>query len=215
LQVFNLNDQAHMMQVSIGVGIAHVIIANLAAAWRQGLHTAAALAPLGWVTILLGATVIWIGGSSASTPVVGLDTAGFWVMGLGALAVLLFTRVQATVPGRLLQGLLALTRVLNVFGDVLSYLRLFALGLASASLAVAFNDLAAQLAAAGPGVGRLGAVLIVLFGHSLNLLLGIVSGFVHGLRLNFIEFFNWGIPEEGYPFRAFAKKETDPWSRSS
>jgi V/A-type H+-transporting ATPase subunit I len=57
-----------------------------------------------------------------------------------------------------------------------------------------------------PGLGILLAVLIVLAGHSINLMLGIMGGVVHGLRLNCIEFFNWCLTEEGYPFRAFCKK---------
>jgi V/A-type H+-transporting ATPase subunit I len=95
---------------------------------------------------------------------------------------------------------------------VLSYLRLFALGLASASLAVTFNDLATQAMGAGPGIGLLLALLILALGHVLNLVLAVVSGVVHGLRLNLIEFYNWGINEEGYPFNAFRKKETVTWT---
>jgi V/A-type H+-transporting ATPase subunit I len=90
---------------------------------------------------------------------------------------------------------------------VLSYLRLFALGLASASLALTFNDLARQVADEVPGLGLLFAILILLVGHVLNLLLSVMSGVVHGLRLNFIEFYNWALLGEGYPFRPFKKKE--------
>ena len=104
-------------------------------------------------------------------------------------------------------GLMGFTGVSKAFGDVLSYLRLFALGLASASLALAFNGLARQVADAIPGVGLLLGLVVLVVGHSLNLLLAIVSGFVHGLRLNLIEFFNWSIKEEGRPFRAFLKRE--------
>jgi V/A-type H+-transporting ATPase subunit I len=106
---------------------------------------------------------------------------------------------------RVLEGLQALTGASKAFGDVLSYLRLFALGLASAQLATTFNDLA-HGATEMPGVGILLALLIVLVGHGINLLLGIVSGVVHGLRLNCIEFFSWSLTDEGYPFRAFCKK---------
>ncbi|MGD9172096.1 MAG: V-type ATP synthase subunit I, partial [Candidatus Thiodiazotropha sp.] len=76
----------------------------------------------------------------------------------------------------------------------------------SASLALTFNDLARQLAEAHPGMGLLFSLLILLVGHLLNILLSLMSGVVHGLRLNFIEFYNWGLSEEGYPFRAFAKR---------
>jgi len=85
-------------------------------------------------------------------------------------------------------------------------LRLFALGLASASLAITFNQIAGQIGKNIPGLGILLAIIILLVGHTLNLLLGIISGFVHGLRLNYIEFFKWAISEEGYPFAAFSKK---------
>ena len=96
-----------------------------------------------------------------------------------------------------------------MFGDVLSYLRLFALGLASASLAITFNQIASDVAAAAPGAGLLLQLLILLLGHGLNLALAVISGVVHGLRLNFIEFFTWGMEEEGRPFRPFHKKEIE------
>ena len=64
----------------------------------------------------------------------------------------------------MLDGLQGLSNVTKIFGDVLSYLRLFALGLASASLALTFNDLARQVAAEVPGLGLLFAILILLVG---------------------------------------------------
>jgi V/A-type H+/Na+-transporting ATPase subunit I len=85
------------------------------------------------------------------------------------------------------------------------------LGLAGASLSLTFNDLAQKIDEAVPGIGMLFAILILLFGHSLNLILSMSSGVIHGLRLNFIEFFNWSVPEEGYLFRAFARKEKLTW----
>ena len=91
--------------------------------------------------------------------------------------------------------------------SVLSYLRLFALGLASTQLATTFNDL--TFAASGSTtVGSLLAVIAVACGHGLNFVLAIMSGVVHGLRLNCIEFFGWGLSDEGYPFHPFSKKAT-------
>jgi len=57
-----------------------------------------------------------------------------------------------------------------------------------------------------PGLGLLVALIILVIGHSLNLVLAVAGGFIHGLRLNVIEFFNWGLPEEGPLFRPFKKK---------
>jgi V/A-type H+-transporting ATPase subunit I len=141
--------------------------------------------------------------------------AGGLVLGLGSLGslggyLLLATGLAGVLFGataRGLVGLLELTKVTRLFGDILSYLRLFALGLASASLALTFNDLAADINAALPGIGLLFAALVLVLGHAVTLALGIMSGVVHGLRLNFIEFFGWTLTDEGYPFKAFAKKE--------
>ena len=133
-------------------------------------------------------------------------------IGTGILGILLFSRSQpllklsAKVHGqRLVDGFLSLTGVSRAFGDVLSYLRLFALGLASAQLAGTFNELTYK-ASCCVGIGSLLAVAVVVFGHGLNFALAIMSGVVHGLRLNCIEFFGWGLPDEGYPFQPFNKR---------
>src|SRR5208283_3101894 len=108
---------------------------------------------------------------------------------------------------RLFGGLGTLFEITKLFGDALSYLRLFALGLASVSLALTFNQIAGNINKSIPGFGILLGLFVLLLGHALNLFLGIVSGFVHGLRLNYIEFFNCGLAEEGYLFKPFQKKE--------
>ena len=118
------------------------------------------------------------------------------------------------VVWRLLEGLKASTGITTAVGDVLSYLRLFALGLSSASLAITFNGLANETIDAVPGVGLLLGLGILLLGHVLNIVLAVISGVVHGLRLNLIEFYKWGISDEGSPFNAFRKrKETITWTR--
>jgi len=125
--------------------------------------------------------------------------------------VVLFNSPEGPLWKRVLKGLGGLTGISTAFGDALSYLRLFALGLASAALASTFNSMAGQVKEALPGIGLLFALLIALLGHSLNFALGLSSGFIHGLRLNFIEFFRWSISEEGHPFNAFARKEKESW----
>jgi V/A-type H+-transporting ATPase subunit I len=153
---------------------------------------------------------MWLGGVHGAPH--GVSATGQWALGLGLLAVFAFASERAvrdlrSVLLRLLDGMRALTGVTRVFGDVLSYLRLFALGLASASLALTFNDLAQQ-ASQVRGMGLLFAILILLVGHLLNLLLALMSGVVHGLRLNYIEFYNWALSGEGYAFQPFKKKES-------
>ena len=207
----DLNDYDSMMQISIFIGVGHLVLANLADVRSRGL-VLSALVPMGWIIIFLGAVLLWMGADKVSSASI-LETSGMTAMVLGAAAVVFFTPAEGSFWKRVLAGLIALTKITSAFGDALSYLRLFALGLASASLAVAFNDLAHQVRSALPGFGILFALLVLLIGHGLNFLLAIVSGFIHGLRLNFIEFFNWSIPEEGRPFRAFARKETSAWNQ--
>jgi V/A-type H+-transporting ATPase subunit I len=116
---------------------------------------------------------------------------------------------------RVFRGFAALTGLSGAFGDVLSYMRLFALGLASASLAVAFNGMAGDVKEALPGVGFFFAIVVLLIGHTLNFVLSLSSGFIHGLRLNVIEFFKWGVKDEGTAYRPFERKESMPWTTSS
>ena len=60
-----------------------------------------------------------------------------------------------------------------------------------------------------PGRLGAGALLILVLGHGLNFLLSVSSGFIHGLRLNVIEFFKWGVRDDGFPYRPFDKKESN------
>ncbi|MDQ7821310.1 MAG: hypothetical protein RDV48_00810 [Candidatus Eremiobacteraeota bacterium] len=203
LKILDLNDYNTMMTICISMGACHVMLANLMDILRKGWK-AAALAPLGWILFIGGGLMLGLTGSVK--PLEG--KCGVCLMAAGLLAVFLFSGVGHPLGARLLHGLERLTKVTSAFGDVMSYLRIFALGLASASLAVAFNNLARQASHAIPevGIGMLLSLFVILTGHSVNLVLGIMGGVVHGLRLNVIEFLNWSTPEEGYPFRAFTRK---------
>jgi len=204
--VVDMQDFDAMMRLSVGIGVLHLIMANGQKALVQW-GSADGHVALGWILVMIGGYVMWLSG--AEGPVYHLGQIGI-VTGLGLVLVMGSERpVHNAVSAllRLVDGLQALTSITKVFGDVLSYLRLFALGLASASLALTFNDLARQANQDVEGLGLLLAILILLVGHALNLALAVMSGVVHGLRLNFIEFYNWALSGEGYPFRPFKKKE--------
>jgi V/A-type H+-transporting ATPase subunit I len=209
LKLLDVHDFDTMMRLSVAIGMLHLLLANLQQAalkhWR-----ATAWSHLGWIGVMLGGYALWLGEAAGAPPALGLT--GRWLVGFGLGAVFLFSSERPVRDARsavlwVLDGLQGLTNVTKIFGDVLSYLRLFALGLASASLALTFNDLAHQVADKLPGLGLLFALIILVAGHVLNLLLSVMSGVVHGLRLNFIEFYNWALLGEGYPFRPFRKKE--------
>jgi V/A-type H+-transporting ATPase subunit I len=210
LHVLDLDDFETMMRLSVGVGVFHVVLANLVRIGNLWPRLQA-LAPLGWILVAVGGFTLWLVVSAPEPALLG-QTAGYGGIGLG-LALVFFASSARPITGlgsvlmRGVDGLLALTQVTKIFGDTLSYLRLFALGLASASLALTFNDLAKQVGEQVPGLGLLLEILLLLIGHALNMALGLVSGVVHGLRLNYIEFYNWALSGEGYPFRPFKKTE--------
>ncbi len=209
LHLLSVNDFDTMMKLSIVIGVLHVTFANAMVAYVNR-SSPVAISRLGWIAALFGGLMLWLAGPESVVTWLGAG-----LMGGGLLAVLLFSSVRPVAKTtdylwRLLDGSKNLAGVMGAFGDVLSYMRLFALGLASASLAVTFNDLAGQIHAALPGMGLLAAILVVGIGHTLNLGLSVMSGVVHGLRLNFIEFYKWGLPEEGTSFQRFARKEVQP-----
>ncbi len=201
LQILDINNANAMMALAICVGALHVILANLMNARRYHWR-AQGLCPLGWACIVGGGLTTAAGGLLA---VRAIEVFGPVLMIGGALLVFGFAGCGRPAVSRYVQGALALTKITSAFGDVLSYLRLFALGLASASLALAFNDMARQMYRSVPIFGLLLAIVFFALGHGLNLLLGISGGVIHGLRLNVIEFFNWGLPEEGRLFKAFKR----------
>ncbi|MCB1512763.1 MAG: hypothetical protein KDJ36_17850, partial [Hyphomicrobiaceae bacterium] len=137
LHVLDMNNSQLMMGISVVVGALHVILANVMDArrhadWRDGL------ASLGWAAAV-GGGLLAAAGAAIPTAAI-LKGVGGIVAVVGLLLVIGYTAAREKPLGRLIGGLLGLTKISAAFGDILSYLRLFALGLASASLATAFND---------------------------------------------------------------------------
>lgn len=205
LKVFDMNDTATMMPVAIVIGMVHIALANLMDAIRLG-RVQRALAPFGWTIGILGVALLVAGKQFALNTLANI---GAVVLAGGLLLAFLFSGAGKRPLKRLFSGFGALTKIPSLFGDVLSYLRLFALGLASGALAMAFNNLASEAKGESVGFGLLLALLILLIGHGLNFLLAIVGGFVHGLRLNVIEFFKYGLTEEGHAYFLFKRNEED------
>ena len=99
----------------------------------------------------------------------------------------------------------------GLMGDVLSYLRLYALGLAGGLLGGVFNQLAFMVHdAAGGVIGILCCGLILVVGHALNIAMSCLSAFVHPLRLTFVEYFkNSGYDGQGKAYEPFSVYEKD------
>ncbi|MBL4838577.1 MAG: hypothetical protein JKY34_13460 [Kordiimonadaceae bacterium] len=208
IKILDIHDFDTMMKVSVICGVLHLCIANGMNAYSRR-NQLVALSNVGWIVALVGGLLLWL-----FDPDTTENANAILLTIFGLVLVFLFSserpiKRKADILKRLLDGLGSLASVMGAFGDVLSYMRLFALGLAGASLAITFNDLAASVYSALPGVGVFASILILAVGHLMNFGLAIMSGVVHGLRLNYIEFYKWGLPEEGTLFQRFARKETE------
>ncbi|UWF55316.1 V-type ATP synthase subunit I [Chlamydia psittaci] len=106
----------------------------------------------------------------------------------------IFVGIGLAVSGAVLQrgigGIDEITAIIQVFSDVLSYLRIYALGLAGAMVGTTIVQISNRFS---PAI----AFIIILFGHSVNILLSIMGGVIHGLRLNFIEWYHYSFDGGG------------------
>ena len=128
---------------------------------------------------------------------------------ISALIIIIFSnRNEKSWFMRIFMGILNATIVgglSSYVGDILSYIRLMALGLTSAGIGVAINKIAFSMS----GIKFLGPILtviVLLFGHLFNLAINLLGGFVHTLRLHFVEFFNKFYTGGGIPFREFKEE---------
>lgn len=124
---------------------------------------------------------------------------------IGALSIILTQgRTKNNILLKLGSGILALYDVTGYFSDVLSYSRLFALSLATGIIAQMFNMLATMVNI--PYIGFLLALIVLIVGHTFNLLISGLSAFIHDARLQYVEFFTKFYQAGGIPFRPFSIK---------
>jgi V/A-type H+-transporting ATPase subunit I len=121
----------------------------------------------------------------------------------GAAGIVLFAAPSRNPLSRFFGGLYSLYDISRYLADVLSYSRLLALGLATSVIAMVVNTLC-QTALDIPWVGWLFAALIFIGGHLFNLGISFLGGFVHSMRLQFVEFFSKFFKSGGKPFKPFA-----------
>lgn len=193
-----LNDPLSFLLLSLALGFIQVwfgTLLNLISTWKQGDVLRAVFVQGGWL-VMLPALVLYL--------VTGLPHWG--IVTLGGAAGIVFFSVPARNPlARFFGGLYSLYDISRYLSDVLSYSRLLALGLATSVIAMVVNTLS-QTAWGIPWLGWLLAAVIFTGGHLFNLGISFLGGFVHSMRLQFVEFFSKFFEAGGKPFQPFTWK---------
>lgn len=195
-ELFNLALLLGLIQILFGMGLRMFNRIRMYG-WVHGLST------LGWI--------IGIGGGLLIATNNGFLPAGRVLVGAGLGLIIFFSDPSKPLWQRFGKGIWDLYGITGLFGDVLSYIRLFALGLASGILGLVVNNIAFSVLDGPPLLSWIFFVLILLVGHGLNFAISTLSAFVHPVRLTFVEFYkNVGFLGGGKEYDPFRKPNTKP-----
>ncbi len=193
LNMFYLALVIGALQIMFGIFVKVLNISR-----RKGFRYA--LSPVGWLLLLIS-LLLYTGGFFEGT---FLKFLFYSILTVSGLFILVFNKPGRGILSRIGGGLWdSYGMVTGLFGDLLSYIRLFALGISSAILGFVFNDISLQLLNI-PWIGWLFFLIILVAGHSINLFLATLGGFIHPMRLTFVEFYkNAGFEGGGKEYKPF------------
>ena len=163
------------------------------------------LSTFGWIIALLSAGLIYFAGKGQNTNT--LLIAGYIMFSLGGMLVLFFNSPDKNILINFGLGIYDVYSMLtSLIGDLLSYIRLFALGVSSAILGFVFNEIAVGMSPDIPVLKQIVFLVIILFGHGINIFMATLGSFVHPMRLTFVEFYkNAGFSGGGKEYKPFKK----------
>ena len=191
-QAFYLAIIIGVIQILFGIGV-HAVNRTRQYGFKY------ALPQIGWLMLLPGLGLYF--GFEA------LDLIGIILMFAGIFLIIFWSDPKASIFGRIGKGLWDLYNITGVFGDVLSYIRLFALGVSSAILGFVINDISMSIQSGLPYVGPVLMVIFLLIGHTANIFISSLGAFVHPMRLTFVEFYkNAGFSGGGIAYKPFKNK---------
>ena len=197
------------MVLAICIGVFHICLAMVVKAicYTKRFGFKENISTWGWLLLVVGGLSALILLMLFNAPAEVTKWTLIGIAGVSALGIYIFNK-----PGRnpLLNIGAGLWDTYNMatglLGDVLSYVRLYALGLAGGMLGGAFNDLGLMVLGENPTWQWVGFVLILLIGHVLNVAMSALGAFVHPLRLTFVEYFkNTGYEGKGVAYQPFKK----------
>ncbi|MFH1830146.1 MAG: V-type ATPase 116kDa subunit family protein [Pseudomonadota bacterium] len=174
---YDFGDPMLLFKISIALGFLHLTIAFVLSAIAAH-HWQIKICKLGSICILWGGALLVLGIS-------------FWwmLLAVGIGIVLIFTSDASNPFKRLGLGLWGIYNHTTLVGDVMSYSRLFGLGIATAAIATVVNELSAQASSAIsiPILGAFVGIVVLVVGHTFNMTIGIISALVHPARLHAVE----------------------------
>jgi len=202
-----VGDPMILFYIALGLGVLQLSVSYLMGAF-QAPTWQLKFQKMGLLCVLLGGTLLISKNIWFSTPASPLNLP-FYYGGVGCLAAgflltLLFASDHRNWGVRIALGLWNVYGLTGLIGDLLSYARLFGLGIATGAIAAVMNQLAGMVvAAAGPYLGTALGIMVILLGHTFNLLLGILGSTVHSARLHFVEAFKSFFEGGGTDYKPF------------
>lgn len=187
------------VQIVYGMGIK---TANLIR--QYGLRSA--LDTIGWILLIVGGIILYAFSNEDNQDLI---TILFYILlGISGILILFLNTPGKNIFYNFGVGLWNVyNSASGLLGDLLSYIRLFALGVSSAILGYVFNVLALEMSGSTPVVSQIIFLLIILVGHGLNIFMASIGAFVHPMRLTFLEFYkNAGFSGGGKAYSPFTKK---------
>ena len=198
------------MVAAIIIGIFHICLAMVVKAicYTKQSGIMNNLSTWGWLILILGGIITAI---LAISNAISIEATKYMIIAIGiisALGIFIFNNIKRNPLINIGAGLWdTYNMITGILSDVLSYIRLYALGLAGAMLGQAFNQLGFMVLGDDPiFIQYLPFIIIVLIGHTLNIVLSSLSAFVHPLRLTFVEYFkNLGYEGNGEKYSPLSK----------
>ncbi len=205
IQILNpVENTMLLLGISLGVGVLHIFTGLIMRAinnlTRQD-YLAVFADSFSWILLISGLSMLLLPALVSFEGGATVSAIGKWIAIAGAAIIVLFAGRSSKNPvARIGSGLYALYGVTGYLGDIMSYSRVLALALTSAIIGQVMNQLAGMVQG-DAWWGILAAIPIYLVGHIFNLVMGLLSAYVHTSRLQFIEFYTKFYEGAGYEFR--------------
>ena len=185
-----------MLYIVLGIGVVHVnigLIVGFINVYKNHGLMMAIYEKASWIVLEIGVAML-------ALSLMKIISISWWIG-----AIFLAASVLMLFKGEGVKGVMELP---SIFTNVLSYARLMAIGLSSVVLAVIINDSAKEMIHRG-GIFVLIGVLVLIIGHIINIMLGLIGSFLHSLRLHYVEFFSKFFSGGGKKYRPFGMRDEE------